>query len=259
MLEQIGTAVVFYAFFVESKIGKTGLTVTVDVYRAGTEIVAAGNATEVGDGLYSYTLAGASVTVEGEYVAVFKTATTSVDQQHIPALWVIGRAGIEDLDAAVSTRLATAGYTTPPTAAANADAVWDEATTDHTTSGTAGAALGRIGSNTITIVSPVADDGAISLIYGDDYLAADGRSLDFTGTTWPTITSATIALRVQAASALSFAGSVLTAASCRVELTSAKVASIGVGEWAYDLQATLSNGHVVTLAQDYVTVLEDVR
>jgi hypothetical protein len=136
--------------------------------------------------------------------------------------------------------------------------VWDEALAGHATSGSAGAALGRIGSNTITIVSPVADDGAISLIYGDDYLAANGRALDFTGTTWPDITTATIALKVQAATALSFTGSVLSAASCRVALSAANVASIGVGVWAYDLEATIGT-YIITLAQDYLTVVADVR
>lgn len=118
MIEQLNTAIVFKAFFVESKLGKTGLTVPVDVYDpAGNEIVTAGAATEVGDGLYSYTLASGSVTTEGEYVCIFKTATDTVDQQHIPSLWTVGRAGIEHLDAAVSSRLSTAGYTAPANSA----------------------------------------------------------------------------------------------------------------------------------------------
>ncbi len=242
MLEQTGNAVVFYVHYVASGVGATGLTVTVNVYRAGTLIVTAGNAVEVGDGLYSYTLASGSVTVDGEYAAVFKTAGTA-DQKHIAAMWVIGRAGIEHLDADVAD--------VP-------DTVWDEALAGHATSGSAGAALLRIGSNTITIVSPVADDGAISLIYGDDYLAVDGRALDFTGTTWPAITTSTIALKVQAATALSFAGSVLSASSCRVPLTATQVATIGVGVWAYDLEATIGTS-AITLAQDYLTVAQDVR
>jgi len=45
------------------------------------------------------------------------------------------------LDAAVSSRLATAGYTTPPTAAQNSDAVWDEAFGDHNTEDTFGNVL----------------------------------------------------------------------------------------------------------------------
>jgi antitoxin component HigA of HigAB toxin-antitoxin module len=48
---------------------------------------------------------------------------------------------LANLDINVGSRLATAGYTaptTPPTAAAIADAVWDEATTGHVTAGTFG-------------------------------------------------------------------------------------------------------------------------
>jgi hypothetical protein len=106
-MEQIGVAVTFYAFFSASRAGKTGLTVTVDVYRAGSLIVTAGSATAVGGGLYSYQLSSGSVTVEGEYVAIFKTTDTTVDMNHVPALWSIGRAGIEDLDATISSRAVT--------------------------------------------------------------------------------------------------------------------------------------------------------
>lgn len=48
----------------------------------------------------------------------------------------IGKRIVDNLDATISSRLASASYTTPPTAAANADAVWEEAIADH--SGTAG-------------------------------------------------------------------------------------------------------------------------
>lgn len=109
MIEQIGNAVKFAAFFTASRQGKTGLTVTVDIYNpAGTLIVTAGAASALGGGIYTYVLASGSVTTEGEYYAVFKTTDTTVDAQHVPALWVVGRAGIEDLDAAISSRNATA-------------------------------------------------------------------------------------------------------------------------------------------------------
>lgn len=42
------------------------------------------------------------------------------------------------IDVATSTRLASGSYTAPPSAATNAAAVWDEATSSHTTSGTFG-------------------------------------------------------------------------------------------------------------------------
>jgi hypothetical protein len=45
------------------------------------------------------------------------------------------------IDVAVSTRLATSGYTAPDSAATIADAVWDEVLSGHTTAGTTGKAL----------------------------------------------------------------------------------------------------------------------
>jgi len=104
MLEQVSTSVKFLAFFTASKTGKTGLTVTVDLYDpSGTQIVTGGSATAIGGGLYAYTLS-TNNSAEGEYAAIFKTSDTTVDAQHIPSLWVLGRAGVENLDAAVSSR-----------------------------------------------------------------------------------------------------------------------------------------------------------
>jgi hypothetical protein len=45
------------------------------------------------------------------------------------------------IDVAVSTRLATSGYTAPDSAATIAGAVWDEVLSGHTTAGTTGKAL----------------------------------------------------------------------------------------------------------------------
>ena len=103
MLEELGRSVIFYAHYTEDGASDTGLTVTVDVWevtRAGaaTEIVTAGSATEVGDGIYRYLLSAGSVDAEAEYIAVFKTADSDTDQQHIPAMWVINRANVEDID-----------------------------------------------------------------------------------------------------------------------------------------------------------------
>ena len=104
MLEQVSNSVKFLAFYTASKTGKTGLTVTVDLYDpSGTQIVTGGSATAIGGGLYSYTLS-TNNSAEGEYAAVFKTTDSTVDSQHIPSLWVLGRAGVENLDASVSSR-----------------------------------------------------------------------------------------------------------------------------------------------------------
>lgn len=124
MIEQVSNALVFYAHYVASKVGKTSLTVTVDVYRNGVEVVTAASAVEMGDGLYSYTLASSSVSAEGEYIAVFHTTDTSVDQRDLPALWVIQKAGVEHLDENVSAaKTLTAAYDAAKTAAQAGDAM----------------------------------------------------------------------------------------------------------------------------------------
>lgn len=109
-LEQVGNALAFYGFYTSGKIGKTGIAPTVDVYRIGTngasvQVVTAGASTEIGtSGLYRYGLSSGLNTVEGEYLAMFRTSDTTVDARDIAAVWAVGKAGLEDLDAAVSTR-----------------------------------------------------------------------------------------------------------------------------------------------------------
>jgi hypothetical protein len=161
MLEQVGTTLRFHAFFTAAKVGKTGLVdVIADVRRNGALVVTGGAAIEEGGGLYYYDLSDTHNTVEGSYTAVFKTADGSVDQQHVPALWVVGKAGVENLDATISSRAA------------------------------AGA--------TVTVASPVAVDGTtLELVRGDDYLAAQGRQLMFTSDDWPDLSGATIRMTIR--------------------------------------------------------------
>lgn len=109
-IEQVSNSLNFYAFYTLSKVGVAGLTVTADVYRNGVSILTAQACTAVGGGLYSYTLSSANVTTEGEYISLFKT-TGTVDQQHIPAIWCIAKAGVEYLDAQVTSRLASGNVT----------------------------------------------------------------------------------------------------------------------------------------------------
>ena len=103
MLECIDRSIIFYAHYTEDGASDTGLTVTVDVWEVArngtaTEIVTGGATTEIGDGIYRYLLSAGSVDAEAEYIAVFKTADSDTDQQHIPAMWVINRANVEDID-----------------------------------------------------------------------------------------------------------------------------------------------------------------
>lgn len=183
-----------------------------------------------------------------------------------------------------------------PSAAAVADAVWDEAISGHLTAGTTGAKLNSaaaagdpwstalpgsyasgeagnilaaiktktdvISGSSITVTSPIVEGADITIVRGDDYANADGRAL-FATTTFsnaPSLTGGSVTLKVQTGATTTFskAGVVTGAAACYVELTDAETAAL-TGKRSYDLEATLSNGDVVTIAQGKLEVLKDVR
>lgn len=58
----------------------------------------------------------------------------------------IGKLLVDNINATISSRLATSGYTVPPTVGAIADQVWDETLADHLTVGSTGSALNSAGS-----------------------------------------------------------------------------------------------------------------
>jgi len=87
---KVGDDLRFEVFYISGGSRVTGLTVTVDVYRDSTKILDDQSVTEMGDGLYQYTLDGSTYnTTVGTYTAVFNTAGT-VDQADIPAIWIVG-------------------------------------------------------------------------------------------------------------------------------------------------------------------------
>ncbi len=105
-IEQVGNALVFRAHFTNNGTNLTGATVTVTVYNeTGTALVTGVAATEIGNGLYGYTLASTSVDAAGLYTAVFDAGTSNVDQRNIAGQWAVGVAGVENLNATVSSRL----------------------------------------------------------------------------------------------------------------------------------------------------------
>lgn len=119
--------------------------------------------------------------------------------------------------------------------------------------GSAGWALGRIGTATITVTSPVATDGDVEIYEGDDYNNTDGRALDWTdsGGTWPDLTSATIAVVIDGIE--EFAGSVVTptgdSKKVRLELSATETAALNPKAASYQVIATLSSARVATLAE----------
>lgn len=274
MLEQTGNAITFYAFYTAARQGKTGLSPAVDVWRGATQVVTGGAATALGGGLYYYTLAAGSVTTEAEYLAIFKTTDTTVDQQHIPALWVVGRAGIENLDAAITSR---------PTAAAAADAVWDEAIADHLAagstgaklnaaasagdpwatalpggyaSGTAGARLGAVSGGQVTVVAPVAEDGNATVRQGKDYAASINTALTWTLANPPgtSPTSVTFTCRALGFSkACSYSAPTIT-----LELAAAETAAFSVGIFPFEIEAVISGLKHPGLVAGNLTVERDV-
>lgn len=173
MLEQTGNVLLIFGFFCDSTgVGVTGLTVTVDAYRvvnsAGTPspttILTGASATEIGGGFYGKVIASADNTAEGAIIALFKTTSTSVRDKQIPSAWAINVAGIEDLDAtitsvkallpaalvsgridasvgAMATNTLTASSLATDAVNEIVDQVWDEAISGHLTAGTVGEAL----------------------------------------------------------------------------------------------------------------------
>lgn len=65
-------------------------------------------------------------------------------------------------------------------------------------SGTAGHRLGMLGGVKVTVVSPVADTGELTLVRGDAYTSRLGRALTFTDArdTWPDLTDGVVTLEV---------------------------------------------------------------
>ncbi len=113
-LARTNTALEFAVQYLEDGEGKTGLTVTVNVYRGATQIETEESAEEIGDGLYRYVLADTETGTAGCYYAVFSTAG-DVDQKDLATMYLVG-GWVDLIDASIDSRLATAGYTPPDNA-----------------------------------------------------------------------------------------------------------------------------------------------
>lgn len=119
--------------------------------------------------------------------------------------------------------------------------------------------LGALG---VTVTSPVASDGTLTIVQGDDYLAADGASIDFsfTGLTYSLVGASSVKLTLRhrnTGTITTVTGSVLGASSCRFEPTATVTDALTVGEYDYDVQAVLANTHVRTPLRGRAQVLAD--
>lgn len=283
----------FYGFFSAAKAGKTGLTVTCTVYRAATGAVVANAqaASEVGGGLYRYSHSDAT---PGDYLAVFITADATVDAQHVAALASVI---IPRIDAAMTTRLASADYSAAPSAGSVADAVWDEVTSAHAAAGTTGKALADAGNAGDPWAAPVrtltssavqtaatVEGDSITVMRGDTWtVAITGLgdltgyvSLDFTAksSTRQPDSEAMVRIRKNVSGAgdglLVLAGAAGTAAQGSIAINDAGAGNITItlaaaasalvspdGAYHYDIQMISAAG-VSTLTAGTLAVVADV-
>jgi hypothetical protein len=183
-----------------------------------------------------------------------------------------------------------------PTAAENADAIWDELLSGHTTAGTAGHYLadagaaadpmmndpadytsgqlgyliGRLAGGRITVRGMVTPSGDMDeIVGGADYSASDGYSFDWTDAdselAWPNLTDATVTWHGRAPDGTesdALACTVVTPTGdkvVRLALTAAQTAAlvaVQTGLWTFTVWATLTSGRVRPLAKGTVPVVE---
>jgi hypothetical protein len=105
-----------------------------------------------------------------------------------------------------------------------------------------------LSSNIITSLSSIEVNGDVQLRLSDDYYATEGRSIDITSDSWPSLVGASMTFEVAGQNNFIKVMTLVNATTLRVELTNQELAYIGAGRWSYEVRAVLSNGHIVTLA-----------
>jgi len=220
MIEALNNTLLFRCHYIASKVGKTGLTVTVDVYGpADTLIVTSGSATEIGGGFYKYNLSASLVLTAGAYLAVFKTSDSTVDTQHLAVEMLAGATWVQQLLALAST---TVTFTSPVNA--SGDLITITRGDDYYQADSRQLAFTLSGFPSIT-----------------------GATLTFTakdGTNTTVISKACV---------------VTSSTAFYLELTSTNTTQVaGVRAYRFDIEAVLANGHKVTVKSGFMTVLQDV-
>jgi hypothetical protein len=137
-----------------------------------------------------------------------------------------------------------------------------ENTVDGYASGTAGNALARLFEpGELTVVSPIIENSVISVFRGDDYLASEGRAIDFTGTSaWPDLTGATVTFECAPITAgvneIEWSASVIAGdpVQVRVEATSTQTNELSRSGYVFYVRAVLASLSVVTLATGRLVV-----
>jgi len=112
------------------------------------------------------------------------------------------------------------------------------------------ARISSIGDAEVTVTSPIASTGLVTLTPGDAYLAADGRSLLWSSNGWLGLTGATLVWQVTVNRVEhNYPASLLNSKTVELELTAEQTAAmVWRGVRRYELLAALPSGATVTLA-----------
>lgn len=110
-----------------------------------------------------------------------------------------------------------------------------------------------LGVSSVSVASPVATDGTVSIVIGDDYLAADGRALQWISSRWVPLTSAAITFSCPLGdgTTLTRSGTVAVDGSSQivsVELTAVQTGELNAGVYSYSVEAQMPSDDIVTLA-----------
>jgi hypothetical protein len=119
----------------------------------------------------------------------------------------------------------------------------------------------HLGAQVLALGPPlVHGSGVITLVRGDTYSLAEGRALHFVNDQWPDLATAAVRLRSRIRyDVLIDQPATTTAQEAIVELDFDQTRRCPPGAYGYDLEATLANGHVLTLHRGTLKVVRDER
>jgi hypothetical protein len=116
------------------------------------------------------------------------------------------------------------------------------------------------GGVTITLASPVDANGDITIVRGDDYKDIDGRALEWTISTAPSLVGSTCVFTARRGNStvLTKSVTVVSATEVMMELDADDTTPLIPSTYRFDIEATLSNGNIVTIKFGEMVVTKDV-
>lgn len=117
----------------------------------------------------------------------------------------------------------------------------------------------QIGAVSVTVSSPVAETGTVTIYQSADYDADDSRSIQLTYTDVPDLTGATVELRCsQATWTAKDVAETDDGFTVTFELTSTETAALTVVRQSYQVWATLASGHLIPLSGGTLVVVRAI-